>query len=153
MQRLINDLCTQNENRMRTFARTAVTGAQNAGREKQMEDAQKMGIQGKKRWVATLDNRTRDTHQELDGQEVEVGKPFTVKVKGKTEEIRFPGDPNAIPCLVYNCRCTLIEVYDGIERKGTRRAYEDPDETGRRKSYLVPWMTYKEWKKWKEGQK
>ena len=148
--RLIKDLVTQNWNRMKTFARTAITGAQNAGREQQMQEAEEMGIKGKKKWIATLDDRTRDTHQELDGDEVAVGKPFKVMVKNKMEEIMYPGDPNALPCLVYNCRCTMIEVYDGITRKQDRRAYEI-DEKGYRKSYIVHDMNYKQWKAWKES--
>lgn len=146
--RLVESLITTNENRMRTFARTAMTGAQNAGRQKQMEDAEEEGIRVKKRWVATLDSRTRDTHQELDGQEVPVNEPF--EVEGM--EIMYPGDPNAEPELVYNCRCAMIEVYEGIDRKSVRRAYDD-DENGERdtkNSYLVENMTYREWKEWKE---
>ena len=96
--RMAEALCSTNENRMRTFARTSMTGAQNAGRQASMEDAEDMGIKVKKRWLATLDSRTRDTHQELDGQEVPVGDPF--EVDGMT--IMFPGDPNADPSLVYN---------------------------------------------------
>lgn len=148
---LANTLCSQNENKMRTFARTSMTGAQNAGRQAQMEDAEEEGIRVKKKWVATLDNRTRDTHQELDGQTVPVDEPFTVDVDGTEEEIMYPGDPNAEPCLVYNCRCTMVQVYEGIERKSVRRAYEDEDETGRRKSYIVEDMTYPEWKEWKKN--
>lgn len=141
--RLVITLITQNENKMRTFARTAMTGAQNAGRQKQMEDAEDMGIKVKKRWLATLDDRTRDTHQDLDGQEVPVDEPFTVDVDGKKEEIEFPGDPNAEPCLVFNCRCTMIQVYEGVERKSVRRDDEDN---------LVENMTYKEWQEWKKGE-
>ena len=144
--RLVDNLVTQNENRMRTFARTSITGAQNAGRQKQMEDAEEDGIDLKKRWVATLDDRTRDTHQELDGQEIPVKDSF--EVAGMS--IRYPGDPNAEPELVYNCRCSMIEVYEGIKRKSVRRAYEEADESGHRKSYTVEDMTYKEWKEWKE---
>lgn len=143
--RLVDSLITQNENRMRTFARTAVTGAQNAGRQAQMEDAEDMGIKLKKRWLATLDDRTRDTHQRLDGQEVEVDEPF--KVDGM--EIMYPGDPSADAELVYNCRCTMIQIFEGVERNSTRRAY-DEDEDGNRSSYLVEDMTYTEWKEWKE---
>lgn len=149
--RLSDALITQNENRMRTFARTGMTGAQNAGRQASMEDAEDMGIKVKKRWLATLDSRTRDTHQELDGQEVPVDEPF--EVDGM--EIMYPGDPNAEPELVYNCRCTMIEVYEGIDRKSVRRAYDD-DENGERdtaNSYLVEDMTYNEWKEWKENGK
>lgn len=146
--RLTDALITTNENRMRTFARTSMTGAQNAGRQEQMEEAEDMGIKVKKRWVATLDSRTRDTHQELDGQEVPINEPFHVDGM----EIMFPGDPSAEPELVYNCRCSMIEVYEGIDRKSVRRAYDDL-ENGKRDtkgSYLVENMTYKEWKEWKE---
>lgn len=150
---LVDNLCTTNDNKMMTFARTAMTGAQNAGRQAQMEDAEDMGIKVKKRWLATLDSRTRDTHAELDGQEVPVDEPF--EVDGM--EIMYPGDPNAEPELVYNCRCTMIEVYEGIDRKSVRTAYyDDQDEEyddKHRKSYQVEDMTYKEWKKWKEGRR
>ncbi len=149
--RLSDSLISTNENRMNTFARTGMTGAQNAGRQAQMEDAEDEGIKVKKRWVATLDDRTRDTHQRLDGDEVDVKEPF--KIDGM--EIMYPGDPSAEPELVYNCRCSMIEVYEGIKRKSVRRAYYDENdkeyEEGKRKSYAVEDMTYTEWKKWKEG--
>ena len=145
---LVKNLCTMNDNKMRMFARTSMTGAQNAGRQAQMEDAEEMGIKVKKRWVATLDSRTRDTHQRLDGQEVDIDEPFTID----DYEIDYPGDPNGDPEMVYNCRCTMIQIYPGIERHSTRRAYDD-DENGERdtkNSYLVQDMTYLEWKAWKE---
>lgn len=135
---LVDNLCTTNDSKMRTFARTAMTGAQNAGRQARMEDAEEEGVMVKKRWVATLDDRTRDTHADLDGQEVPVDEPFEVD----GFEIMYPGDPNADPCMVYNCRCTMIEVYEGIDRKSVRR---DED------NELVEDMTYNEWKEWKEG--
>ena len=123
-----------------------------------MDDAEEMGITVKKRWVATLDNRTRDTHQRLDGQVVPKDQPFVID----DMEIMFPGDPSCqYPELVYNCRCTMEEVYDGIETRRVRRAYYDEAEQaeideargdGRhhRDSYLVEDMTYTEWKEWKE---
>ena len=150
---LVANLCTTNENRMRTFARTAMTGAQNAGRQKQMEDAEELGIKVKKKWVATLDSRTRDAHQDLDGQEVDIDEPFTVDTEDGRIEIDYPGDPACSePGMIYNCRCTMIQVYPGIERRSVRRAYDD-DENGERdvsNSYLVENMTYNEWKEWKK---
>ena len=137
---LIDNLCSANDNRMRTFARTAMTGAQNAGRQKQMEDAEDLGIKVKKRWVATLDNRTRDLHQDLDGQEVAVDEDFHVG----EYSIEYPGDPSAEPEMVYNCRCTMIQVYEGIDRKSVRRDEDDEE---------VVDMTYKEWKAAKEAGK
>ena len=148
--RLAKDLATTNLSKMRMFARTAVTGAQNAGRQKQMEDAKKMGIDVRKQWIATLDSRTRDTHQHLDGQIVNVDESFHVGTKHGTAAIRYPGDPDAEPALVYNCRCTMKSVLKAMEgQKRTRRAYREKD--GRRESYLIEDMTYDEWKKWKEA--
>ena len=80
-------------------ARTAVTGAQNAGRMDSYVAAEKMGIKLKREWVAVIDKRTRHAHAMLDGQKAEMGKPF--KVDG--EEIMFPGDTSAPGYLVYNC--------------------------------------------------
>ena len=149
--RLANVLKSTNMNKMRMFARTAMTGAQNAGRQKQFEDAVARGIKIQKQWIATLDDRTRDTHQHLDGQTVPVDESFHVGTKTGQESIRYPGDPNAAPALVYNCRCTMKSVFNGInDRQGARRAYRD--ENGVRTSYQVNGMTYLEWKKWKEGQ-
>ena len=151
-ERLARDLKTTNMNKMRMFARTAMTGAQNAGRQKQMEDAIARGIDVSKQWVATLDDRTRDTHQKLDGQTVAVKESFHVGTKHGTADIRYPGDPSASPELVYNCRCTMRSVFNGVnDQKRTRRAYR-MNPKGYRESYIVENMTYEEWKKWKEGQ-
>lgn len=126
-------------------ARTAVTGAQNAGRMDAYTAAEKMGIHVRKQWLATLDNRTRHAHAMLDGQTVDNDKPF--KVDGY--EIMFPGDASAPGYLVYNCRCTLIAALDDVTKipNPLRRA-RDP-ETG--KSILVSDMTYAQWESWKEG--
>ena len=144
-ERLAKDLKTNNMNKMRMFARTAMTGAQNAGRLKQMEDARARGIDIRKQWIATLDDRTRDTHQHLDGDIVDVDATFA-------NGLRYPGDPYGAPKEVYNCRCTMKSVFKGINGTGQRRAYRY-NEKGYRESYLVKNMTYDEWKKWKEGQK
>lgn len=117
-------------------ARTAVTGAQNAGRMDSYHAAEKMGIRMKKEWLATLDNRTRHAHAILDGQQAEVDKPF--KVDG--EEIRFPGDPTAAGYLVYNCRCTLVAAVDGVDTSDALRR----DEYG-----PLPNMTFAQWEKQK----
>lgn len=126
-------------------ARTAVTGAQNAGRLDTYSAARDMGIKLKKRWLATLDNRTRHAHAMLDGQTVDVDKPF--KVDGY--EIMYPGDSSAPGYLVYNCRCTQIAEVDGEDTSSGGRRAIDP-ETG--ESVLVGNMTYAEWAGWKKEQ-
>lgn len=90
-------------------ARTAVTGAENAGRDVGYQEAKKNGIELKQQWLATLDGRTRHEHRQLDGQIREVGEPFEID----GQKLRFPADPQALPRLVYNCRCTTIAVVNG----------------------------------------
>lgn len=124
-------------------ARTAVTGAQNAGRLDTYSAARDMGIKLKKRWLATLDGRTRHEHRILDGQTVNIDKPFTVD----GYELMYPGDTSAPGYLVYNCRCTQIAEVDGEDTSSGGRRAKDP-ETG--ESVLVEDMTYAEWAGWKE---
>lgn len=125
-------------------ARTAVTAAENAGRLDTYRAAQDMGIKLKKQWLATLDNRTRHAHAMLDGQTVDVDKPF--KVDGY--ELTYPGDSSAPGYLVYNCRCTTIAVLpdEPKPRHELRSAYDE--KTG--KNILIPAMTYAQWISWKE---
>ena len=77
-------------------ARTAVTGAENAGRIDSYIRAQNMGIKMKQMWMATLDARTRDSHAIMDGEQQEVGKKFS-------NGCRYPGDPQGSPAEIYNC--------------------------------------------------
>ena len=119
-------------------ARTAMTGAQNAGRVQAMWEAEDEGIKIQKKWIATLDRKTRDAHAELDGQVVDADQPFIVDGK----EIMYPGDPNADPSLVYNCRCTLGWVYpDHPSAPGARR----DNETGE----VIGGVSYAEWEQGK----
>lgn len=126
-------------------ARTAVTGAQNAGRMDSYVAAQNMGIRLKREWLATLDNRTRHAHAMLDGQQAEMDEPF----KSELGDIMYPGDPKADPANIYNCRCTLIAVVDDVDTSDAKRRAIDP-ETG--ESVPVSDMTYQEWEAWKKSE-
>lgn len=119
-------------------ARTAMTSAQNAGRIEVMHAAQELGITVKKRWMATLDNRTRDAHGELDGKSVGVDDYFENSI-GK---ILFPGDPAADPGNVYNCRCTLVYDHPDYPMDAFSRRTGDGE--------IVGDMTYLEWKESKQ---
>lgn len=146
--KIANDLQSRMQDMSRASAirtaRTAVTGAQNAGRLDTYRAAQDMGIKLKKQWLATLDNRTRHAHAMLDGQTVDVDKPF--KVDGY--ELMYPGDSSAPGYLVYNCRCTQVSVLDDVDTSGGMRWARDPV-TG--ESVLVKDMTYAEWAGWKRN--
>lgn len=84
-------------------ARTAMTSAENAGRTDSYRRARKMGIELEQQWLATTDERTRETHRLLDGQHVQVGKSFCPHGYGSEYSIRFPGDPAARGDMTWNC--------------------------------------------------
>ncbi len=118
-------------------ARTMATGAQNAGRIDGFKRAEQMGIKLEQEWISTLDMRTRHAHRQLDHVKVKVGQPW--KIDGY--DIRFPGDPNAPGYLVYNCRCTVRGLVDGLEPQA--RKY--------RSDKAINGMDYEEWKKQKKS--
>lgn len=133
-------ITTMNRDSAIRTARTAVTGAQNAGRLDAYYAAEKMGIKCRKQWMATLDGRTRHSHAMLDGEIADNDKKFS-------NGCRFPGDPNGPPSEIYNCRCTLVSVIDGIDTSRGQRRARNP-ETGQ--NDLIENMTYAEWAGWKQ---
>ena len=116
-------------------ARTAVTGAENAGRVSSYERAKGMGISLKQEWVAALDKRTRHSHRKLDGEKAEVGGTFP-------NGCRFPGDPQGRYAEICNCRCALVAAVEGFETDDAKRW-----------SRLPEGMTYEEWKAGGSGKK
>jgi hypothetical protein len=127
------------ESAMKRNALTAYTGAQNAGRIEGMKQAQQMGIDVKKRWIATMDSRTRDAHRDLDGKVQDVDKPF----KSSLGDIMYPGDPTAKPGNVYNCHCAVGSAYPKYPAAMTRRDAETGEVVGD--------MKYREWEAMKQG--
>lgn len=115
-------------------ARTAVTGAENAGRVDGYKRAQEMGIDLQQEWLASLDMKTRHSHRQMDGVKVNVGQKFP-------NGLRYPGDPEGPPEEVYNCRCTLVAALTGFDASGAPR-----------KSRLGG-MSYEEWKNEKQQER
>lgn len=109
------------------YARTATTGAENAGRVDAYERAAEMGIDVKQEWMATLDNRTRHSHVFMDGEIVESGEMFS-------NGCRYPGDPDGPPEEIWNCRCTLVPVVGDVDQSNAPR------------NSKLGSMTYEEWK-------
>lgn len=137
-RRLARDTASTDRKAMIRYARTAMTGAQNAGRMETLTRAQGMGIRVKKQWLATLDGRTRDSHQALDGVIADVKDKFP-------NGLMYPGDPAGPAGEVYNCRCTLVYVYPDYPEENAKRR---DNETGA----LVDDMTYSEWTEWKKSE-
>lgn len=66
--------------------------------------AKSKGARIMKQWDATLDAKTRPSHQELDGQIVEVDKPFTIN----GYSAMYPGNFD-VPSEDINCRCAMLQ--------------------------------------------
>lgn len=131
-QRIARTMGETNHKSTIRYARTAMTGAQNAGRQDAYRRAEALGVKMKRRWIATLDNRTRHEHRQLDGQERGTDEPFEVD----GYEIMYPGDPSAEPFLIWSCRCTTRAVVSGWDRKSGAL----------RSDSAIGDMTYGEWK-------
>lgn len=110
--------------------RTAVTGAECAGRLESYRMAEDDGVQMVQVWQATLDGRTRHSHAAIDGEQIEVGGTFS-------NGCRYPGDPNGAPEEVYNCRCTI---------KAMVKKYAKYHERGKYGNGKLGDETYDEWK-------
>ena len=82
-------------------ARTCMTAVQNDARIDGYTRARELGIDVKKGWLATLDNRTRQSHRHIDGEIVELEEEFS-------NGCQYPGDSRGKPEEIYNCRCTLV---------------------------------------------
>lgn len=116
----------------RSATRTAMTAAQNLGRMASYQRAENIGVAGSIEWMATLDNRTRDSHRALDGERVELGGVFS-------NGLRFPGDPDGERGEVCNCRCTTVYRVEGVPTSGGIRR----NRSG---------MSYEDWKAEKDKQ-
>ena len=81
-------------------ARTMMTSTHNLGKLQTGYEALNMGINVKKKWIATPDSRTRDSHRHLNGKIVAMNEKFE-------NGLLYPADPDGRPEEVYNCRCTL----------------------------------------------
>lgn len=102
-----------------------------AARLESAQHADDIGVEMVKVWVSTLDDKTRDTHQTLDGQEADKNGNFhsTSGAVGPA-----PGHMGMASEDI-RCRCTFTERV-----KGTR-----PEFRRIRGEGVVPYKTYKEW--------
>ncbi|WP_053018127.1 phage head morphogenesis protein [Staphylococcus haemolyticus] len=91
------------------------------------------GLSGmKKRWLATKDNRTRDTHRHLDGKAIDIDDNFhSSGCVGQAPKL-FVGDASAKENI--NCRCKLLYYFDEDELPTVMRTKDDG---------VIPFTTYR----------
>ncbi|MGV3187197.1 phage head morphogenesis protein [Staphylococcus chromogenes] len=100
------------------------------------------GFKMKKRWSATKDTRTRDTHRHLDGKSVEIDDNFKSSgCVGQAPHL-FVGVASAKENI--NCRCKLLYYIDEDDLPGVMRVRNDDGTTE-----VIPSMSYREWEKMK----
>jgi HK97 family phage portal protein len=107
--------------RATVIARTEVVGMSNRA----TYAAQKMsGLVKKRRWLATMDSRTRDPHMMLNGQERGIDEPFEIDGMAAMHPGGFGrGD------LDIQCRCTTIPVISDPEERSAPDAVTKDDAT------------------------
>lgn len=98
--------------------------------------AKENGLDMKKRWYATKDTRTRDTHRHLDGTSVDIEDNFhSSGCVGPAPKL-FVGVASAKENI--NCRCKLLYYIDEDELPTTMRTKKDG---------VIPFTNYREWEK------
>jgi uncharacterized protein with gpF-like domain len=91
--------------RANMIARTETHGAANYGAGRA---ARETNLPLNREWIASGDERTRETHSEADGQIVGMDEPFTVG----GASLMYPGDPAGPAEEVINCRCSVGFIVD-----------------------------------------
>lgn len=99
------------EARADMIARTETIGAYNNGTRLGGEVLGEFGPV-EHAWLATTDNRTRESHIIANGQCVPFDQPFDVA----GVQMLHPSDPTAPPAEVVNCRCVEQQLYLGDTR-------------------------------------
>lgn len=93
------------------ISRTETTRAANDGARKLYK---RWGI-AQKEWLATADDRTRDTHLAMNEQIRDIDKPFD---SPSGAQLMQPGDSSAPLSETAACRCTVLPVLDNKEKVG-----------------------------------
>lgn len=115
LRKNIKDIFDKNAYEATRIVRTETHRALIEGNLEGMQEAENLGVKIKKMWVASLDDRTRDTHSELDGTKVDLDEDFEwIAADGESVSASAPGlSGNAGEDI--NCRCAVIEVIEGFE--------------------------------------
>lgn len=151
--KILNRALKNTVNKNLTSAKMQTSGiisdAESKGRFDSILRANDEGFNVRKTWKAIHDNRTRDSHIELDGTIIPIDREFL-------PGLSRPRDPSGAAAEICNCRCEL--GYDVGQEKGKTRTYREGEVTGSYKksssfrgttTEVGENMTYKEWMKWR----
>lgn len=127
----VGELTEANYKQALRIARTEGGRLQSAAKQRSYVEAKSKGIDIQKRWLSTLDKKTRHSHQELDGQTVDVEEQFEYKGLHADAPRLFGVAEQDI-----NCRCTTITVVNDIA-PDVRKDSESGD--------IIDYANYNDW--------
>ncbi|HEM4278037.1 hypothetical protein HO431_03005 [Streptococcus suis] len=128
----LSELGSSSYRRALNITRTEAGRVSAIARQRSQKEAVDLGIEFKKMWVATLDKRTRNTHQHLDGQQVGPEEYFEHNGLRTLQPHMF-----GIASEDCNCRCRTISRLKDGDTPLLRR----DSETGE----VVEYRNYREW--------
>lgn len=113
------------------IARTEGGRIQSQTKQRAYREAKRQGVDLEIQWMATLDKKTRHSHQELDGQTIPTSGYFEFN-GSKAKGPRLFGKAS----LDINCRCTTIAVVNGFSPE-LRKDNETKE--------IIDYKNYNEW--------
>jgi len=113
---------------MRTEGQTAM----NAAHDVALVEAMEQGVKLRKVWSAVKDDRTRDTHREMDGKEIGEDGLFTLP---SGEQTPYPAWEGLSAEERINCRCSAEADIEGYE----------PSIMRTREDGVIPYQSYNRW--------
>ncbi|WP_286909639.1 phage minor head protein [Clostridium sp. UBA1652] len=114
-----------------TIARTEGGRIKSLGRQQGQQEAVNKGVDLQKKWLSTLDKKTRHSHQKLDGQIVAIDEEFEINGH-KAPQPRLFG----VASEDINCRCDTVTLVEGISSRL------------RRDNITKDTVTYKNYENW-----
>lgn len=102
ISRRVKDLLEGDAGKAIRIVRTESTRIYNAAQYDSILHAENQGLEMTKTWISSRDDRTRESHEELDGVTIPVDEPFEID----GDEGMFPGDFSRAENVI-NCRCAV----------------------------------------------
>jgi hypothetical protein len=123
LRQQIQQLADVSARRADTIARTEINAAYLNGQRVAVEALGPEFGPLEKKWRATMDSVTRESHITLDDVVVPYDEPF-ITINGNS--LDGPHDPSGAAEEVVNCRCRQIDLYRGMERPDGSVVGADP---------------------------
>lgn len=124
----VQQVMESNGSRANAIARTETTRLEALGRQDAFKKGEEMGLKLKKKWISTIDPRTRESHLSMQGETVGLDEKFS-------NGLDYPGGMGGKASEVVNCRCSHVVEFEGVEKSTKLKELESD----------IKKMSYEEW--------